>query len=296
MELRGLPLADGGHLAYFIDVQADQISSSNPDVLIYHHGTPGAGPVTGPLLVAARSAGFQLVEVVRPGYGESTRQPGRTVADVAPLVVAVADELGAECFATLGWSGGGPHAIATASLLPDRCVAALSLAGVAPFHAPGLDWTAGMGQDNLDEFAATLAGSAQLEAHLLAQAAGLSAITGPDIVDELGSLLPEVDRAHLTGAFGDAFADNLCWSVANGIWGWFDDDLAFASPWGFDLAEVTVPVLVWQGSEDLMVPFAHGAWLAANIPTAVPSLAAGEGHLSLIAGIGPGLERLRSLM
>lgn len=292
MNLRTLQDEGGSTLAYFIDEQA----SGDWPVLLYHHGTPAAGPETGLLLQAARSAGFRMVELVRPGYGPSTRQPGRRVADVAGLAARLADALDADRFATIGWSGGGPHAIATAALLPDRCVAALSLAGVAPFGAAGLDWTAGMGEDNIEEFGAAVAGETDLRAYLTAAAGSLASVTGTDIVAALASLLPEVDRAHLDGGFADGFAEQVRWSLASGIWGWFDDDLAFIEPWGFDLSSLRTPILVWQGSEDLMVPFAHGQWLAANLPTAQQHLAAGEGHLSLVAGIVPGLAELRSML
>jgi len=292
MELRTLSQPDGAALVALVDADAP----AGAEVLVYHHGTPAAGPADGPLLGAARAAGFQLVEIVRPGYGPASRQPGRTVADVVPLVQAWADSLGVDRFATIGWSGGGPHAIATAAMLPDRCVGALSLAGVAPYQAEGLDWTAGMGQDNLDEFAASIAGEAELEAFLSSAYTGLSAVTGADVIEQMASLLPEVDREHLVGGFGDQLAEQIRWSLATGIWGWFDDDFAFISPWGFDLASIEVPVLVWQGSDDLMVPFAHGQWLAASIPGAVSHLQQGEGHLSLAAGLQPGLEHLRSLL
>jgi len=292
MDLRTLQTPDGPTVAYFIDEQA----SADWPVLVYHHGTPGAGPESGPLLQAARAVGFRMAELVRPGYGPSTRQPGRRVADVAGPAATLADLLGADRFATIGWSGGGPHAIATAALLPERCVAALSLAGVAPFEATGLDWLAGMGQDNIEEFGAAVAGEDDLQAYLTAAADSLATVTGDDIIAALASLLPEVDRVHLSGGFADDFAGQVRWSLAKGIWGWFDDDLAFVEPWGFDLASVGPPILVWQGSDDLMVPFAHGQWLAANLPTAQAHLAAGEGHLSLVAGIKSGLAQLRSML
>jgi pimeloyl-ACP methyl ester carboxylesterase len=290
MEPENLTLADGRTIQYFID----EDGSDSADVLVYHHGTPAAGPLSGPLLDAARSTGFRLVQLVRPGYGGSTREPGRSIADVVPLVEALADHLDAERFATIGWSGGGPHAIATAALLPERCAAALSLAGVAPWPADGLDWLAGMGQDNIEEFGASIAGAQELEAYLTPVGAALATVNGQQIIEEMGSLLPPVDRTHLTGAFGDDFAATVRWSLSTGIWGWFDDDLAFTTPWGFDLDSLAVPVLVWQGSEDLMVPFAHGEWLAARLPTAVATLEIGEGHLSLVAGIESGLVALRS--
>ena len=282
-----LTLADGTRLDYFLADLGD-------DLLIYHHGTPAAGPIGSDLLAAAAHHGFTVAELVRPGYGESTRQPDRTVADVAPLAAQLADHLGAERFVTLGWSGGGPHALATAALLPDRCVSALCLAGVAPYGVPGLDFLAGMGEDNIAEFGAALRGADDLEAFLAAAAADLHQITGEQVVDALLSLLPAVDQDYLTGEQGEEMAAELRWSVSRGIWGWFDDDVAFCQPWGFDLAQIRVPVQVWQGSEDLMVPFAHGEWLAQAIPAAQPALRQGHGHLSVSTlAFSDGLRQLR---
>jgi pimeloyl-ACP methyl ester carboxylesterase len=220
----------------------------------------------------------------RPGFGGSTRQEGRTVADCAADAAAVADHLDAERFVTIGWSGGGPHALACAALLPDRVMAAATIAGVAPYDAEGLDWTAGMGQDNRIEYplAAT-----DRDAHLAWMrpvAEAMATITPEAIVTELRSLISDVDESSLTGELGDVLAASFRSAIRNGLWGWRDDDLAFVTPWGFELAAMTVPVSIWQGRHDLMVPLAHGEWLAAHIPSARPRLRPEHGHLSLIIG------------
>lgn len=256
------------------------VSGDAPNLLVYHHGTPSAGCTPASLVAAAQSHGFMVAQLVRPGYGASTRQPGRSVADVVPLTCAAADSLGHERFVTVGWSGGGPHALATAALAPERCIAALSLAGIAPFDAEGLDYLAGMGQDNIDEFGAALAGPTQLTDYLTPAADGLRNVTRADLVAALGSLLPEVDRVHLSGDAGEELAEQLRFSVANGIWGWFDDDIAFLTAWGFDVADAH-NAEIWQGGDDLMVPVTHGQWLASHVPNARVQLMAGEGHLSL---------------
>ena len=289
-DVQSLTLADGSTLQYFVDDDAP----SDAALLIYHHGTPAAGPLDDELRVPAREAGLRIVELVRPGYGGSTRKAGRTIADVVPLVEALADHLGHERFVSLGWSGGGPHVLATAAMLPSRCAGALCLAGIAPYEAEGLDYLAGMGKDNIAEFGAALAGPAELEAFLSEAATGLAGVTGAEVTEAMDSLLPDVDKAHLTGAAAESLAAELRWSLSTGIWGWFDDDLAFVRPWGFALDDIRVPVQVWQGSEDLMVPFAHGRWLAAHVPGVVPTLAQGEGHLSLVHRIGDGMAALRA--
>jgi pimeloyl-ACP methyl ester carboxylesterase len=269
-----IQLESGTRLDYIVEGDGDAL-------VVYHHGTPAAGPVSREIRDAAAAQGFVIAELVRPGYGESARQPGRSVADVVPLVAALADHLGFERFATMGWSGGGPHAIATAALMPERCAAALCLAGVAPYGEPDLDFIAGMGEDNIAEFGAALEGEVALETFLSEAAAGLRDVTAGEVIEAMRSLLPPVDQAHLTGEEGEEMAAELRWSLAHGIWGWFDDDIAFTRPWGFDLGAITVPMQVWQGTEDLMVPFAHGQWLASRLPSAEAHLVEGEGHLSL---------------
>jgi pimeloyl-ACP methyl ester carboxylesterase len=288
-------LTDVQHIALSSGAQLDYLVAGQGDaLLVYHHGTPAAGPIPTSICEAATAAGFVVVELVRPGYGHSTRQPGRRVADVVPLVVDLADHLGFERFATMGWSGGGPHALATAALLPDRCTGAMCLAGVAPYGVDDLDFLAGMGEDNIAEFGAALEGERELEEFLLAAAPGLSNVTADEVIEAMLSLLPPVDQAHLTGHEAEEMAAELRWSLANGVRGWLDDDIAFTLPWGFDLASITRPVQIWQGTDDLMVPFAHGEWLVAHVPTAQAHLVAGEGHLSLAArAFTPGFAELR---
>lgn len=286
-----LTLGSGAALEYFIDEGAPSGSS----LLVYHHGTPAAGPLMRDLILAARASDLQAVELVRPGYGASTRQPGRSIADVVPIVLELADHLGHEKFVTLGWSGGGPHAIATAALARGRCQAAMCLASVAPFDAAGLDFLDGMGQENLDEFGAAVTGADALEEYLLNQMDELRAVTGPEVISALATLLPSVDREFLDGARGSEMAATLRWSVAQGIWGWFDDDIAFTRDWGFDLSSVSIPLSLYQGSDDLMVPFAHGGWLASAMPGATPNLIEGHGHLSMAGDcLASGLADLRA--
>lgn len=275
-----------------VEIIVDEGASAGSGLLLYHHGTPGAGPLSEPMTQAARAAGLRLVELVRPGYGKSTRVPGRAVGDIVPLAGAVADHLRHERFVSIGWSGGGPHVLATAAALDDRCAAALCLAGVAPVDAAGLNWLAGMGADNWHEFGAALAGTWALEKYLTEAAGELSAITAGEVVAAMASLLPEADRASLADGGAAQMAADLRWSVAEGIWGWHDDDMAFVQPWGFDPAGISVPVLVWQGTDDLMVPVSHGRWLAETIPTAQTTIFEGEGHLSLEKRLGAGLQRL----
>jgi pimeloyl-ACP methyl ester carboxylesterase len=250
--------------------------------LVFQCGTPNA-PDEFPLLFEAVDArGWQLVAYARPGYAGSSRHEGRSVADAADDVAAILDRFGLDRFVTLGWSGGGPHALGCAALLQDRCDAAASLAGVAPFDAAGLDFLAGMGPENVEEFGAAARSRAELQAFLDPFAAELRGITGDQVAASLRGLIDDVDRDALTGELAETLARMLRRALSAGTAGWFDDDLAFVKPWGFDLGAITVPVSIWQGAHDRMVPFAHGEWLAARVPGARAHLYDDEGHISLV--------------
>ncbi|MBM9509796.1 alpha/beta fold hydrolase [Actinacidiphila acididurans] len=273
-----LHLADGRTLEYLVAGPAD----GTP--LVLHNGTPSAAILFAPMVAGAARHGLRVVAYSRPGYAGSSPQPGRTVAAVAADVAALLDELGADRFLTLGWSGGGPHALASAALLPDRCLGAATVAGVAPYGAEGLDWSAGMGAENLAEFAAAVAGPGPLTDYLTGEAPGLAEVRAEEVAAALGDLVSEVDRKALTDEFAEYTAAAFRAAVSGGIAGWRDDDLAFVQDWGFDLDAVTAPVSVWQGAEDRMVPFTHGRWLADRLAGATAHLLPAEGHLSLMLG------------
>jgi pimeloyl-ACP methyl ester carboxylesterase len=256
--------------------------------LVFHHGTPGAMTPLRALERAAHARGLRLVTASRQGYGDSSRQPGRRVVDVAADTEAVLNAIRADRCLVAGWSGGGPHALACGARL-GAAVAVLVIAGVAPYDAEGLDWMSGMGAENIVEFSAALQGEEVLRSYLRQEGEQLREITAADIVSSLETVLPDVDRAVLTGEFGEDMAASFREAVRTGVDGWLDDDLAFANSWGFSLDEVSVPMLIWQGTADLMVPFAHGQWLAARLPAARAHLEDGEGHLSV--GLGA-LDRM----
>lgn len=273
----------------------EAISEGDPDgrLLVFHHGSPGAA-VPFPIFDrAADERGIRIVTYSRPGFGGSTRREGRRVGDCSEDVAALADCLGADRLLALGWSGGGPHALACAALLPDRVAAAATIAGVAPYDAEGLHWTDGMGEDNQIEY--RLAAS-DPDAHLewMRPAADAMATVTPDhLVDEIRTLISDVDEASLMGEFAEWLAASFRAAFRNGMWGWRDDDLAFVAPWGFELGSISVPVSIWQGRHDLMVPLSHGEWLAAHVSGATAHLRPEHGHLSLgVGAIGEILDDL----
>jgi pimeloyl-ACP methyl ester carboxylesterase len=266
----------------------DVLVTGSPDDLpvVFHHGTPGGVAVYQPMVAAAAERGMRLVLYGRPGYGGSTPKPGRRVADAAADVTAIMDHLGAGEFVTAGWSGGGPHALACARLLTGRCLAAATLAGVAPYSAHGLDWLAGMAEDNVREFGAAVAGEQELTAMLETVAPQLRDITGDQLAAGLGDLASASDKEELQGALADWVAAMFRAGLENGVAGWRDDDLAFTRDWGFRVAaaDEATPVSVWQGDQDRMVPFAHGRWLAKVLPAARTHLVPGVGHMNLPLG------------
>jgi pimeloyl-ACP methyl ester carboxylesterase len=264
-----------------------EVLSTGPEdglVLLFHNGTPGGLVASPDMAAAAAGRGLRTVMYARPGYGHSSARPGRRIADAAADVAAVLDGLGARQFVTVGWSGGGPHALACAALLPGRCLAAASLAGVAPLQAGGLDWMAGMGPENVAEFTAAEQGEAALTAFLEEAAAGLGQVTAQQVAEEMGGLISAADREVVTAEFADYLAESFRLALRAGIAGWRDDDIAFVSDWGFPLEQAgAVPVAIWQGEQDRMVPFSHGTWLAGHIPGAQAHLTRGDGHLTLAA-------------
>jgi pimeloyl-ACP methyl ester carboxylesterase len=249
--------------------------------VLVHNGTPGSSLLYEPHLRDAEEKGIRLFSYDRPGYGGSTRNRGRRVADCAEDVASVCDALGVERFCVWGISGGGPHALATAALLPNRVAAAAVLAPVAPFGAEGLDFYEGMGEQNIEEFRAIFEGE---EAHLAVlerDREELLAATPDHLVEVLKTLLGPADREVLTGRIAVFLLESTRAGVQRSLDGWFDDDVAFSQPWGFDLASIRVPVLHWQGEQDRFVPFGHGVWLSEHIPGVESHLSPEDGHITL---------------
>jgi pimeloyl-ACP methyl ester carboxylesterase len=250
--------------------------------VIVHHGTPGAGTLYTPHVLDAESKGLHLFTYDRPGYGGSTRAEHRSVADCAADVAAICDALGIDRFCTWGISGGGPHALATAALLPDRCVAAAALAPVAPWDAEGLDFFAGMGEQNVEEFGLSVRDPVAARASLERDRDELRDATPRQLVAAWSTLLPAVDVAVLKDTLALYLLDSFRTGIEDSLDGWFDDDVAFVRPWGFELGAIRVPVLHWQGGQDMMVPFGHGVWLSRQIAGVESRLVDEEGHLTLL--------------
>ena len=247
-----------------------------------HHGTPGACGLFETLVEAGTERNVRHISYSRPGYGASGRLEGRTVASCVRDVASIADALGYDRFHSYGGSGGGPHSIACAALLPDRVISAAVIACPAPFDAVGLDWTAGMGSENLEEVAAVCAGADELEVYLDRVAPEMANADGAEIVAVLGDLVCEADRRALSTLYGEYLAGQYARSLSAGVFGWLDDDTALFSPWGFDLETIKVPVTLWHGEEDRFIPLSHGEWLATHLPNVKARIRPRDGHLSLL--------------
>jgi len=244
-------------------------------------GTPGSSTISQAHARDAEQRGIRLFSYDRPGYGGSTRQKGRAGADCAADITAVCDDLGVDRLRVWGISGGRPHALAAAALLPERVAAVAALASVAPYDAEGLDFFAGMGEKNVEEFGVIFEGEEAHRASMEEQRAQLLEAKPEDLLDLWQTLLGPADREVATGAFAAELLEHVRAGIGPGGDGWLDDDLAFVGPWGFDLGAIRIPVLLWQGEQDKFVPFGHGVWLAEHIPGVEARLTPDDGHLTL---------------
>jgi pimeloyl-ACP methyl ester carboxylesterase len=249
--------------------------------VLVHAGTPNSRHLYGPNVRDAGDRGLRLIGYDRPGYGGSTPHPGRTVADCAADVRAICAALGIGRLAMWGISGGGPHVLACAALLPDLVVAAASLASEAPYGAEGLDWFDGMGQLNVDDIRLFFADEAAARAQLDKEREEALAASPDEMTAGLESLLSPADKAVLHGGLAEFLTHAFQAGLKPGGEGWWEDN-CMLRPWGFELAGIAVPVLLMHGRQDNFVPFGHGQWLAGHIPGVEARLLDHDGHLTLI--------------
>ena len=253
---------------------------NSESAIVFHHGTPGHASSWTDWLESAATAGIRAIAYSRAGYGTSDRNPGRSVINVNSDIAQVLDAKNITKFVSIGWSGGGPHCLATT--FEPRNVGAISLAGVGAFGVDDLDFLEGMGPENHEEFGEALKGEAAISAWMEANAHPYKSVTGAEVRDAFGGLISDADKAVIEGDFADEIAVTMRKGLAVSFDGWIDDDIAFIQPWGFNLAEIAKPVQVWQGDQDLMVPHAHSYWLEKHIPGAKLNFVPGHGHISLI--------------
>jgi pimeloyl-ACP methyl ester carboxylesterase len=249
--------------------------------VLVHMGTPNSRHLYGRHVRDAAERGLRLIGYDRPGYGESSPQPARTVADCADDVRTICAELGIDRLATWGISGGGPHVLACAALLPDLVTAVASLASPAPYGAEGLDFFAGMGQVNIDDTRLFLTDEAAARAKMDKDRDEILATSPDDAARGIESLLTPADAAVLRGELAEYLVSSEQDGLAPGSEGWWEDN-CMVRPWEFDLADISVPVLLLHGRQDMFVPFGHGDWLARHIPGVEARLLDDDGHLTLM--------------
>jgi pimeloyl-ACP methyl ester carboxylesterase len=274
------------------------LTAGDPDgfPLLFHGGSPSAAVPFEPIDRATADLGVRMITYSRPGYGDSTARPRPDpqmvddVADSADLLAA----LGVDRFLTMGWSGGGPRALGCAALLPG-CLAAASIAGIAPHDADGLDWLAGMAEENVAEYSTAAESREAYEAFLEEEFLPVMLADAEDLAEGMGGLLPPADRAVLDRPFLEWMTESFHRAGAQRVAGVLDDGQAAVRPWGFDIGGITVPVAIYQGRQDAMVPFAHGEWLAARVPGAQAHLTEDDGHLTLVTQVPEILVDLKRL-
>jgi pimeloyl-ACP methyl ester carboxylesterase len=233
--------------------------------LLWHHGSPQTGAVIAPVAAAARQAGIEVVSIARPGYAGAPRIPGRTVFDVAEGIRRILDRMNAGPFVTAGASGGGPHALACAALMPERAIAVVTLASPAPYR-PGREWFSGMQAPG------------GLRAALEGEEARIRFVAEDEFDPES---FTASDYAALRGEWA-ALGDDVGEAEQFGPWGLVDDDLAFTRDWGFDLSNVTARTLLYQGSDDRVIPAQHARMLHAALPNSDLREFGGAGHISVL--------------
>lgn len=243
--------------------------------VFWHHGTPQTGRLLDPIVSAAAARGIRVISCARAAYPGTSALPGRSVLAAADDVLRVADELGIEQFATMGASGGGPHALACAALAPTRVRAVATFAGIAP-HTDEFDWFDGMADDG----GLRSAVSGREHRALYAQTAEF---------DE--SIFIDADWQTLSGAWSALGSDSQL-AAESGVNGEVDDDVAFTRPWGFSLDDIAVSTLIVQGGRDRVVPASHAHWMLDRLPEAELWLRPRDGHISVLEALPVALDWL----
>ncbi|MEU0101050.1 alpha/beta fold hydrolase [Streptomyces sp. NPDC006267] len=269
--------ADGRHL--MVERRGDP--RGRPVFLL--HGTPGSrlGPAPRGMVLYQRHT--QLITYDRPGYGGSDRNEGRRIKDVVEDVRAIADSLGLERFAVVGRSGGAPHALACAALLPDRVTRTAALVGLAPRDAAGLDWFHGMAASNVDAYSTAAADPDGFAESFTIRSDEIRR-NPVRLLDDLRRELTDSDRMVVNDVgIRSMLLRNYSEGLRTSAYGWIDDAIAFCRPWGFDPARISGRVMLWHGEKDVFTPVGHSRWLAGQIPGATAVLEPAAAHFDALS-------------
>jgi pimeloyl-ACP methyl ester carboxylesterase len=261
------------------------------------HGTPGGRSGPRPRPSVLYRGGIRLISYSRPGYTGSDRKERRTVADAAADVEDIANYFEIKRFIVIGRSGGAPHALGCAALLPGRVTCAAALCSLAPYKAPGLNWTDGMVPSNVkayrdaeDDLGALIETLHDHARQLQDNPEGLLRFLGPD--------LAEADRRVIGDiALRRKIAETHTESMRDGIDGWVDDVRALGNQdgWGFKLTDIDVPVYLWHGADDKFSPPGHAQWLASQIAQASLIIESGEAHFDAVKRLPEILKQVVSM-
>jgi pimeloyl-ACP methyl ester carboxylesterase len=265
--------AEGGRV---LRVHAPDGPAASRLTMLWHHGSPHTGAPLLPVVEAAGRRGIGVVTYARPSYDGSTPQPGRTVGSAGDDARAILDALDIDRAVTVGYSGGGPHALAAAAAMPGRVIGVVTLACPAPYST-AYDWFDGM------------AAPAALRSAFEGGRVGRAAFAETDGFDP--SQFVDTDWAALSGRWAAVGQDAEA-ADALGPDGLIDDDVAFTTPWGFDLGDLTAPVLVAQGGRDRVIPPSHARWLVDHLPAGELWLRPRDGHVAVLDALTVALDWL----
>lgn len=280
MKTQNFKLSDGRNLDLLFGDNFQELVKSGKHAIVFHHGTPSCAFAWSEEIALLDSLNIPAIAYSRAGYHTSSRKAGRSVIDVNSDIQELIEEFGMNSFTAIGWSGGGPHALANG--LIDQCKSVIVLAGVGPYGKPDLDFLAGMGQDNHEEFGAALAGEEEINKWMEVNGASLKVVTGAELRETDGNLFSTNDRKLMKDEkYSENLAKNFRDSLSVSFDGWIDDDFVFIKNWGFEPSDIKKPVTIFQGDEDLMVPKQHGKWLLNNLPSAEIIELPGFGHMGL---------------
>jgi pimeloyl-ACP methyl ester carboxylesterase len=248
--------------------------------IVYFHGWPSSRLEARVMRKTISEMGLRILAPDRPGYGLSEFKPGRAIVDWAEDTCALADHLNLGRFAVLGISGGGPYAVACAARLPERLTRVLLVCSMGPTENP--EATKGMVPLNrgLLAFARNAPWLAQRVAGFCLRALWG---TGDQVIPEqIEACLPERDRITLADhelrkLLTDSSREGLRPGVDGAAW----EGFLFSRPWGFDLQQIRVPVSLWHGEKDVVVPPSMGHFLAKAIPGCKARFYPDDGHFSL---------------
>jgi pimeloyl-ACP methyl ester carboxylesterase len=279
-ETRTIPVSGGRELCL------EMAGDPHGKPVLVHYGSPNSRHLYGEWIADAGTKGIRLISYDRPGYGGSTADPGHNVASGAQDVRVIAEALGLDRIGIWGISGGGPYALGCAALLPDLAVAVAAVASVAPYGIEGFDYFAGMGELNAEDTRLFFADPEACRRDLREAREELLEATPEQFAEMIKSVLSPVDAAALTGDLARWLTEIQKDGLSASDQGWWDDTASHLTSWGFDLHDIRVPVKIWHGRQDRMVPVQHGERLAASIPGAEADISDLDGHITMIGRIG----------